>query len=231
MIELEAIRKRARQDLVVATDTGLEDVHLWEHSLRVTEAAQQIARLPEVASGPVDNVVITVAGLYHDAGWVTQVTDGDTTREAIRCKPTSPLQRELGATMMEQCLAGMLPGKTLAAASACIRAIGDRDVDILEAQLIAEADNLDAFGALSLWRLARKHVIEGRGLEAAFETWETQERYGYWTARINDSFRFHAVKRIAHQRLKTFARMIGELRSEYHGEDLLAVLAATSASA
>ena len=220
MSELEAIRNRARQDLVIVTEDGLEDVHVWEHSLRVTSMARRIADFPDVAANPIDHTVLTAAGLYHDAGWVTQVADGEVTREAIRCKPASPLQRELSAAMMERSCEGTLSKQTIDSASACIRALSNHDIDLLEAQLIAEADNLDEFGALSLLHLARKQVIEGKGLEAAIETWKTQERYGYWTARIKDSFRFESVKRIAHLRVQVFDGMIRELSRHHRGEDL-----------
>ena len=220
MSELEAIRNRARQDLVIVTEDGLEDVHVWEHSLRVTKMARQIADFPDVAANSIDHTVLTAAGLYHDAGWVTQVADGEVTREAIRCKPTSPLQRELSAAMMKRSCEGTLSKQIIDSASACIRALGNHDIDLPEAQLLAEADNLDEFGALALLQLFRKHVIEGKGLEAAIETWKTQERYGYWTARIKDSFRFESVKRIAHLRVQVFDGMIRELSRHHRGEDL-----------
>ncbi len=220
MSELDVIRARAQRDLVLVTKSGLKDVRLWEHSNRVTETALKIAKLPGIGGTSVDETVLTVVGLYHDAGWITQWADGEVTREAICSKPTSSLQRDLAAVMMEASLKELLPPKTLEFAASCIRVLSDHKIDILESQFVAEADNLDEFGALYLWRLARKHTLEGKALEAAIKTWETQKQYGYWTARINDSFRFEPVKVIAHKRLQVFDDVIQQLKAHHLGLDL-----------
>lgn len=226
MSDADAIRKRARQDLVILTEGRREDVRLWEHSLRVTETAQLIARLPEVAARPVDETVLWAAGLYHDAGWIAQFREGEIAREAIFSRHTTPVQRELSAGMVGESLRDLLSPAALETATNCIRMLGDHDVTVLEAQLIAEADNLDEFGALCLWQTARRSANEGRGLVAAIETWDTQKQYGYWTARINDSFRFEAVRRIARERLLVWDGMIEQLRAHHRGDDLRAALGA-----
>lgn len=228
MIELEDIRSRARRDLVIVTREGLEDVFLWERSLRITDTATKIAQLPGLAGQPYDTLVLHLTGLYHDAGWISQYRDGEITREQIGCKLSTPVQRELGAAMMERSLQDMVPNETVRAASNAIRSLNEHDVPIFEAQLVSEAENLDAFGALAMWHLARKHAHEGRGLAAAIETCHAQRQYGYWTARINDSLRFDAVKRIAHERLAVFDRMIQSLTTHHKGEDIIeAVLEAS----
>jgi len=220
MIDLEDIRNRARRDLVVATGQGAEDIYLWERSLRVTDAAFKIASLPELTKHAYDPAVLTITGLYHDAGWISQYNDGEIAREQIGCKLTSPVQRELGAALMERSLQEVVPADTLRVASTAIRSLNDHDVDIYEAQLVADAANLDAFGALGLWHLARKHTNEGRGLAAAIETWQAQKQYGYWSARVKDSLRFAAVKRIAQERLAVFDRMIQQLAAHHQGADI-----------
>lgn len=219
-MELEDIRNRARRDLVIATGQGAEDVFLWERSLRVTSAAFKIAQLPELAATPFDPAVLTIVGLYHDAGWVSQYHDGEVSREQIGCRLTSPVQRELGAALMERSLQELVAPDVVRMASVAIRSLNDHDVDLYEAQLVAEAENLDAFGALALWQLARKHTYEGRGLQAAIDTWQAQKQYGYWSARVKDSLRFPCVKRIAQERLEVFDRMIQQLAAHHRGEDI-----------
>lgn len=221
----EAIRERARQDLVIPTADGLQDVRLWEHSQRVLETALMIAQLPDVAALPISEEVLTAAALYHDAGWVSQFRDGDVAREAICCRLTSPVQRELSAALMETSLRDLLTENTLESASQCIRVLSDHEIDIFEAQLIAEADSLDEFGALYIWYLSRRHARDGKGIADAIETWRLQNEYGYWTARIKDSFRFDSVRQIAHERLVVLDRLIESLSAHHTGKDLRQVLA------
>lgn len=220
MIELDEIRNRARRDLVIVTNQGIEDCFLWERSVRITNTAVKIAHLPEMAKRPVNLHVLHLVGYYHDAGWISQYLDGEITREQIGCKLTSPVQRELGAALMERSLEDLVPAELLREASLAIRSLNDHDVEIYESQLVADAENLDAFGALAIWHIARKHVYEGRGLSAALETWQTQKLYGYWSARIKDSLRFPAVKNIAQNRLAVFEEMIRQLAAHHHGEDI-----------
>ena len=113
MIKLDAIRARAQRNLVLVTREGLRDVRLWEHSQRVTETAFKIAQLPGVPADNVDGVVLLVVGLYHDAGWVVQCSEDEISRESIGTKPTSPLQRDLGAVLMEENMKELLPAETI----------------------------------------------------------------------------------------------------------------------
>lgn len=220
MIEADAIRRRARQDLAILTAQGQEDVRLWEHSLRVTLLAERLLAIPEVAGQRVDRIILNAVGLYHEAGWWVQLRDREIEREALLTRPTSPLQRDLAAVMAENCLREILPRQVLDTVTTAIRLLGDRDVDIIEARLIAEADSLEEFGAPALWRLARKSSLEGKGVVAAIETWATQKQYGYWTARINDSFRFDSVRRMAQERLRVLDRLFRDLKAHHQGDDV-----------
>jgi len=222
MVELDDIRSRARRDLVIPTGQGLEDVFLWERSVRITETAVRITQLPDICDVPADPLVLHITGLYHDAGWISQFHDREIAREQIGCKLTTSVQRELGAALMERTLHDVVSADTLRAASHAIRSLNDHQVDMIEAQIVAEAENLDAFGALAFWQLARKHTAEGRGVSAAIDTWQAQKQYGYWSARIKDSLRFPAVKRIAQERLEVFDQMIRQLAAHHRGADIAA---------
>ncbi len=219
MNELEEIRNRARRDLIIPTGDGGKDVFLWERSARITDTAFRIYRLRE-AEHEVHELVLAAVGLYHDAGWVVQVKDRSVRREAVACRLTTPMQRELGADLMEHSLVGLLPNGQLHHASQAIRMLSDHDVDLPEARIVAEADNLDAFGALAFWNLARKHSADGKGLANALETWRTQKQYGYWMARINDSLRFPEVREIARRRLEVFDQMMQHLAAHHQGDDI-----------
>lgn len=230
MTRLEAIQKKARHDLVIVSAEGKPDVRLWDHSRRVADAASLIAQLPEGGGFPVDTDALAAAALYHDAGWAVQYNEGTIPREDVGLRPTSTVQFELAAALVEESLHEVIAPAALETAAASVRALGKGEIDMFEAQLVREADNLDEFGGMFLWRMAHRHAADGTGIEAVIETWRTRQEYGYWTARLKDSFRFEAVRRLAEQRLKMLDRIVRTLQHHHTNDDLHALLHAEMGS-
>ena len=233
MNRLDSIWNHARADLVILTDQGVEDFFLWEHSVRVGQSAQLIAELPVVRERSPDEVALLAAALYHDAGWITRWREGEVQRCEILVQPPSDAHRELGAVFLEETLAELLPATSLKRASAAIRALDNRRVEPIEGQVVAEAENLDEFGLLSLWPTIRRGLIEGKGVQAVIETWHRRKEYQFWSARLNESFRFAPIQKLAEARLAMYERMMGALEAHHGGKDVETVVgnAATPAPA
>jgi hypothetical protein len=225
MAKLKPIWEIARRDLVLDVGHGQTDVFLWEHAERVTRAAEGIADLPDVAGGRLDRAALTAASLYHDAGWALQYRDGLIQRSEILSRPTSDMQRELAAALLEDRLASVLTESSRSTAADCLRQINNRDTTLPEAQALAEADSLDQIGVQSFWQVVRRHSNEGKGIQAAVDTWCRQKEYHFWEARIADSFRFESVRQLARRRLAHFAEFMDELAREHRGDDIAQALA------
>ncbi len=223
-MQTDVIFSRARADLVMATEHGDEDVLLWEHSVRVAQSARRIAELPVVQDASADRAAIVAAALYHDAGWIAQLHKGEIQRNEILLHTTSEIQRDQGALMLERSLAGMLPRESLLRAVRAVRTYNDRDSESIDAQVVCEADNLDEFGVLSIWLTVRRGVIEGKAVQALIDTWHRRKEYRFWEARLNDSFRFAAVRRVAEKRLEQFEHFMEELERQHKCADFAADL-------
>ncbi len=225
MVKLDEIWDRARADLVIVTEGGDEDVFLWEHSARIARTAQLIARLPGIREQTPDEVVLVAAALYHSAGWVTQLEEGRIQRAEILVRSPSDTLWERSARVLEASLAKLLPAKTLRQASGAIRALNNRRIESIEGQIIAEADNLDEFGLLAFWPTIRRGVLDGKGVQAVIDTWRRRREYQFWTARLNESFRFVAVQKLAEARLAAYERLMGALEEIHLGNDIKTALA------
>lgn len=221
MTKLDAIWSRARADLIITLDNGEKDVYLWEHSALVARTAQRIAQLPELRTRSVDEAALVAAGLYHEAGWIGRFRDGQVTTSEILCRSRGEAHRETGAMMMEERLADVLPADPMKKASTAIRTLNDRDVRSTEGQVLTEAENLCAVGAISLWTIIRKGALEGKGVQSAIDTWRRQKEYSFWTAHINHSFRFDQVKEIAKKRLAAFERLMEETEAQFTCNDIV----------
>ena len=224
-MDLEAIWKRARADLVIPTPSGDSDVFLWEHSVRVAKTAQHIARLPMIRSQRPNEAAIVAAGLYHHAGWITCIRDRTVDRMEVLWGQLSEADHDQGAVLMEKSLAGLLPKESLDVAGRAIRGIRNRECDLIEAQIVAEADNLQEFGVVSLWSAIRRGAVEGKGVQALLDTWRRRKEYQFWTTRLNDSFRFEPVRELARRRLEKFERLLEELEEQHTAADVVTLLA------
>ncbi|MGB2987209.1 MAG: HD domain-containing protein [Phycisphaerae bacterium] len=221
MMQLDAIWHHARTDLVITNEHGDQDLFLWEHTVRVTRNARRIATLPTVQAASPDEAAIIAAALYHDAGWITRLQEGEIERAEILCRPASEAPCEQGAAMLERRLVKLLPADSLARASEAIRTLNDREIDLIEGQVVREADNLDGFGALSLWPTIRRGAVDGKGVQAVIDTWHAQKEYRFWKARLRDSFQFAPIRALAEKRLKKFERFMEELEQQHQGADLV----------
>lgn len=220
MANLDAIWARARDDLVIACAQGDEDLFLWEHSVRVARNAQLITRLPDVSDDSLSETVIVVAALYHDAGWAVRFRDGEVQRCDILVRPAPETHPDQGAMLMESSLAKLVSAEVVGRAANVIRSLKRRDAATLEARIVADADNLDEFGALALWPNIRRGALDGRGVQAALDTWRRRKEYQFWTARLNDSFHFGAVREFAQKRLEAYEKFMEALEIQHLGKDL-----------
>lgn len=216
----DVIWNRARADLVITTARGNEDVLLWEHSARVAQNARRIVALPEVVATGVDEAAVVVAALFHEAGWIARLKRGEIDPSDIFLRSTDDDHREEGASILERSMAKLLPGESLTRALHAVRAMDDRHTDRGDALALMDADQLDEFGVISLWPTVRKGLLDGRGVQAAIETWRRRKEYRFWEARLRDSFHFDAVRDVARSRLAQLDDVMQVLAEQQEGSDL-----------
>ena len=206
--------------LVITTEQGEADPFLWEHSARVTRSAQQIAKLPSVQGRQPDEAAIVAAALFQDAAWTARVRDDDVDRLEVLLTPCSAADREQAVVIMQRSLADVMPAESLARATRAILTLNDPEIESIEGQVVHEAASLDEFGVLSLWSMIRRAAFEGKGVEAVLDKWHRYKEYRFWSARLNESFRFAPVREMARQRLVELERLMDVLEKHHHGHDI-----------
>ncbi len=228
MVQLDAIRRKAKDDLIIQTPEGTQDVFLWEHAQRIAVLSEMICNLLGPRGGRVDREVLVAAALYHSVGWAVQYRQGAVLRSDILSRPLSDLQREHSAVCAEESLRPYASNRRLQALCAIIRESGRRKTTHVAAKVLSDACNLDGVGPLSLWLFIRKHNEEGLGISSALKTWDRQREYNFWRARIEDSFNFEPVKEIAYLRLETLNRFMASLSEHVEAADVQSRLSVIS---
>jgi hypothetical protein len=87
-----------------------------------------------------------------------------------------------------------------------------------ESKLLADALNLEDFGAVGLVVQAIELSRQGGGVTQVVDGAEKREQYGYWDARLKDGFHYDAVRQLARKRLAN-ARAVAKLLAEEMAED------------
>jgi putative nucleotidyltransferase with HDIG domain len=216
---LDPLSQRARVDLCVEVPDGPPDLVIWEHTSRVARLAEAICGLPELSSLKLDHRALTAAALYHDIGWVLECRAGEISHAELGLRPTPELYLEMAADWMETNLSDLLPAATLQTAARAVRESSDRRSDLPEAQILADADNLDQIGPLTLCLMVRKQQAEGKTLDDVLAAWQRQEEYHYWQARIKECFRFASVRKLAERRWQMLRHFMADLRATLALED------------
>jgi hypothetical protein len=222
--QLDRITPIAERVLTLELDENRREPWLWERAQRVSRLAQLIGRMPEVATGELDLLAAAVAGLFHCAGWAAQVGQAHFNWWQLLSRPTTDIQRELGAALLIEQAGPHLPAKTARLAADAIRQCNNRTTKLIEAQVLAEAENLDDVGSLSVLRQFRQYHAEGRPVQQMLATWKRQQEYRYWEVRISEGLRFESTRALAKARLEAVGMYFQGLERDLNGTDVLDVL-------
>ncbi|HPC23773.1 MAG: hypothetical protein KBH81_13975 [Phycisphaerae bacterium] len=223
MQQLERIKPIAQRLLTLQLESKRRDAWLWERALRVSRLTQLIGHAPELAGRGIDLLAAGAAGLFHCAGWAAQLEQGGVGWWQLLARPTTDIQRELGAALLMEHAGPHLPAKTARLAADAIRQCNRRGAKLIEAQVLAEAESLDDIGAVTVLRQFRQYHAEGRPITQMIATWTRQQEYRYWELRISD-FRFETTRELARARLEALGAYFLALTRELNGTDVLEAL-------
>lgn len=220
MRELEAVWKLARADLVISTDDGGTDVFLWEHSVRVAKSAQYLSRLPEAQARKPDPVALLTAALYHEAGWLARLREGEIHRFEILFGVSPESIAIDSIRVMQHTLQSVISAESLSVACDALRGRTGIIPESIEGQVLSDADNLEEFGLGFLWTTIRRGICGGRGVRAVLDAWKRRTEYQFWNARLKDSFRFDASRKLAQTRLAQLEVFMLETERQHEVEDV-----------
>ncbi len=219
-MNLDAIWQRAKSDLIFTNDRGATDLLLWDHAERVACAVQSIASMDAARALAPDVPATIAAALYHEAGTVKQLRRSHATDDHAGFGSQVEMSCELSAGVLERQLANLLPADSIARAAAAIYSLADHTVTSVEGDILSDADHLEEFGVLSLWATIRRTALEGKGVQALIDTWQRQQEYQYWEARLKDTFHFAEVRLAAQRRLEQFGQFMRDIDRQHRALDL-----------
>jgi len=216
----EELIAAARPLLVGPSPLGREDTYLLDHALRTLRHIDVMLEFKEISPLRIDRLCLDAATMFHDAARVRLEQER---RESPVYAAATMSADEIRGYSAE--LAGDAAGKLLSArqiehTQTIIRQHQSRTTNLPEAMVLSDACNLDDLGALGMWRELRRFAMEGRGVEDVLTSWQRKLDYGYFAARISDTFRFAESRQWAEARVRRLEQFMNDMITENLANDI-----------
>ena len=220
MPEREELIAAARPLLVGPSPLGREDTYLMDHALRVLRHVDVMLEFEEISSLRIDRVCLEAATLFHDAARLR--LEQERRESPVYAAATMGAEeiRGYSAELAGDALGELLSGRQIEHTQTIIRQHQSRTTNLPEAMVLSDACNLDDLGALGMWRELRRFAMEGRGVEDVLTSWRRKLDYGYFAARISDTFRFAESRRWAKARVRRLEQFMNDMIKENRAGDI-----------
>jgi len=219
MPEREELIAAARQLLVGPSPLGREDTFLLDHALRTLRNIDAILGFEELKPLRVDRTCLEAAGLFHDAARVRLERERRESPVYAAATMSADEICDYSAELAGDALRELLNDRQISRTQEVIRQFQNRASTLTEAMVLSDACNLDDLGVIGLWRDLRRAALEGRGVEEALAGWQHKLDYGFYAARLHETFRFTESRQWAEARLKRLERFMAEMARENQAGD------------
>lgn len=222
MTESDVIRQLAQRTFNVSGSSGKRDNWLWDRTVRIVHNVGQICRLPELATQAIsiERSCLIAAAYFSVSGLVDPDGVKNTGIPSNRSDSNDANLCGLSAKIASETLTGVLSETRLHKVSRIITESCNRFTDMTEATILSDARNLEDMGAVGLLYELRQHIVNGKSISEILESWKCKTQYGYWQARLKESFRYDAVRQMAEQRFFAMEHFMDQLAAENKPCDL-----------
>ncbi len=213
MPELEVVKQAALG--VLRTAGPFTASLLIDRAERIALNADYIAQLDEITriETIIDRSVISCAAYISDLAVALEQN------QIFYSEPVF----EKSAAIAAEKLAGKIPRARIEKISKVLIESASRLTRMCEAMVLSDARSLDDMGLVGLLREFCRCLGQGKGISAMLTGWKRRVEYGYWDARINESFRFETTKKIAAQRIARMEKLIAQLELESSASEFVAL--------
>ncbi|MCF7955048.1 MAG: hypothetical protein K9M75_04535, partial [Phycisphaerae bacterium] len=91
---------------------------------------------------------------------------------------------------------------------------------LAEARILSDGRGLEDMGAVGIFNEFRKYAFHDNGPTDSLVGWKRRVEYRYWQSRLDESFSFESVKKIAKRRFATAETFMNQLADENSGRDI-----------
>lgn len=209
------LRRRLEKALAEVDEHGTPGPRLLDDARRMWSRAQKLIAMNVIPTEPDADAMELACYALQLPQKQTKLAAGKLGRSSLKLRAEAAA--ELLVSMLEDDADEALTA-LLDRATRLLQELPQRQPMLEEARVLADAVNLDDFGVGGLVQLMVPLTLTGGGLAQLIEALEKRDQYGYWDARLKESFHFKQSRRIARMRLelarKTAAALSAELAED-----------------
>lgn len=222
MSELDIVRQIAQQVVAMPTLSGTNDHWLWDRTQRIVRNVEHICRMPELAehAKSIDRFCLLAATYFADSGLAHYLDEENVSARMVLADVAYSDLCDFSTQIVSDKLLNAMAGPKIDKINKIIIESGNRFTDMIEAMILSDARNLEDMGAVGLFHELRRYMIHGKGISDILESWKRKVDYGYWQARLKESFRFDSVRQLAEHRCSAAAYFMDQLAVENSARDL-----------
>ncbi len=169
---------------------------------------------------PIAHTALLSATYFSDAGLARYLNMSRQEKQLTFSEAFNDGLLDYCTAVVEEKLTGVFVKTKIEKINRIIGESRDNTTKMTEAMILSEARNLDDMGAVGIFNEFKKIVSEGKGVGDILQIWERKIDYRYWQARLEKSFHFESVRKLAEQRLASAEYFMEQLKVETNSQDM-----------
>ncbi|MCK5172624.1 MAG: hypothetical protein KAR47_04485, partial [Planctomycetes bacterium] len=196
MIENDDIIEIAKQVLLSRAFDGQTDNWLWDTAERIERNVNSICQSTEIqrANLAIDLFCLKAAVYFYQTGIVQAAGSAD----ALYLDPAE-LTR-LSTLVVTEKLSKVVDTKRIQKINDIMIQACEKNTRLNEAKILSDAINLDDIGSVGIFNQARDCALHKKSIAQLLNNYKKKADYGYWQARLRESFHFASAAKIANKR-------------------------------
>jgi hypothetical protein len=223
MSQEEIITDIAQRVLTAPAHNAESNSWLWDRSKRLLRIVRIICDMPELTRPdlPIDRLCLNAAVYFCHAALAESEKSKNLKTAKASLEPNRLDSTKISARIAAEKLHGHLSEQKINKISRIILESGNKLTNLNEAKILSDAQNLDDMGIVGIFSLLRNSSLRGKGPSDVLRSWKKKIDYGYFQARLKESFHFESVKRIAKKRFELTENFMSRLEDECSAKDIL----------
>ncbi len=210
MIDNDEIIEIAKQVLLAPAFDGQTDNWLWDTAKRIERNVNAICQSAEIqrANLAIDLFCLKAAVYFFQTGLI-RAAGGNSAPYLDPAEIT-----RLSTLVVTEKLSKVVDAKRIQKINDILIQTCEKTTRLNEAKILSDAINLDDIGAVGVFNQARDCTLQKKSIAQLINSYKKKADYGYWQARLAESFHFKTAAKIANKRFAIMTTFMQNLEKE-----------------